>query len=74
MNEFKFLNENIISSSNFKGLSPTTPSLERESFVKVAGFTIHEMNLLSTLKRDCEKYLFIRGSRGRDRCRLDKGY
>jgi hypothetical protein len=45
---------------NFKGLSPsTTPPSERESLAKVVGLIIQEMNLLSTLKRDCENYLFI---------------
>jgi len=39
-------------------LHPPPPS-ERESLVKVVGLMIQKMNLLSTLKRGCENYLFI---------------
>lgn len=57
-NRFKFLEEKLISSSNFKGLSPSnTPFHERKNLVLIVNPTIHQLYLLSTPKLACENYL-----------------
>jgi len=35
------------------------PPLERESIIRIVGFTIPEVTFLSTQKGGCENYLFI---------------
>jgi hypothetical protein len=43
---------------NFKGLSPSTTPFGKRRFIRLVAFTIHQTNLLSMEKLNCENYLF----------------
>jgi len=52
-------NFNFIFIGTFKGLYPSTTPFGKKSLVKVVGLMIQKRNFLSTLKRDCENYLYV---------------
>jgi len=50
MKGFKFVKESIMSSSDFKGLSPTTTPFGKRKFTRIVELTISKVTTLSTQK------------------------